>query len=393
MLFQVLDNKKECYGVYHSGDIYRYYGGEDLEATWEYTSHFDKQNIEYAQIWCGGKTLEEACPNHLKDDWTRIQTKGKAYYNSFRESKVNLSDVCFYDLVPKRFLVEYCRLKTEITEYVLGHYKKPANYEFMLSLTRLTHDIKKQCLNIDTTCLNLGDVKGRNFNRKLDNIERIINYNPWGTVTGRLTTFPNSFPILTLNKDFRNVLKPNNDWFVEFDFNAAELRVFLALLDLPQPKGDIHSWIGKSVFGDTLDRDAVKKKTFAWLYNPRATNKKLEKVFDKEKMLQKYYFDGKIETPFHRTIDTTDDKALNYIIQSSTSDLFLRQMISVARQLEKRNTTIAFSIHDSLVLDFSNEDRDILVSLARCFAQTQLGDFKVNISAGRDFGNMKKMEL
>ena len=48
-------------------------------------------------------------------------------------------------------------------------------------------------------------------------------YDVWGSVTGRLTTKPDSFPILTLNKGFRSLIAPNNDLFVELDANDKQL--------------------------------------------------------------------------------------------------------------------------------------------------------------------------
>ena len=43
--------------------------------------------------------------------------KHKCY--SFKESKINLRDNCFYDLIPEKFLLEYCFIKNEITNQVI----------------------------------------------------------------------------------------------------------------------------------------------------------------------------------------------------------------------------------------------------------------------------------
>ena len=39
-------------------------------------------------------------------------------------------------------------------------------------------------------------------------------YSIFGTKTGRLINIPGSFPILTMDKDFRKIVEPTNDWFV-----------------------------------------------------------------------------------------------------------------------------------------------------------------------------------
>ena len=50
-------------------------------------------------------------------------------------------------------------------------------------------------------------------------------------------------------------------------------------------------------------------------------------------------------------------------------------------------------MHDSLVIDFKIEDKDLIAPLHKLFSQTKLGTYKTNISLGRDYGTMKKMNL
>jgi hypothetical protein len=244
MLFQTLDKKSECIGVFVDDQILDHIP-DNISKTWAFAPHFEDKDIEYARLFCHGKTLEEACPENLKESWRSISLRMRAYIVSFHEAKINLDDVCFYDLVPKRFLFDYYSLKSKITEHVFENYKKPVNYNFLLGLSGMVNEMKSNKLNIDVKSISSGMIKykTREFAKNISRKNPRIDYNIFGTKTGRLTTTKDSFPILTLDKDHRSILAPNNDVFIELDYNAAELRVFLGLLGIAQPKGDIHTWI------------------------------------------------------------------------------------------------------------------------------------------------------
>jgi len=85
-------------------------------------------------------------------------------------------------------------------------------------------------------------------------------------------------------------------------------------------------------------------------------------------------------------------RALNYIIQSTSSDLFLRQMIKVDKMLEGKKSFIAFSVHDSLVMDFAEEDIHLLEPIIEEFSDTPLGKYLTNVSMGKNYGNMRKIK-
>tara|TARA_Y100001937_G_scaffold32983_1_gene47048 strand:+ start:4431 stop:5618 length:1188 start_codon:yes stop_codon:yes gene_type:complete len=395
LLYQILDSKKECYAVYCAGNLYHYPNSLDLSKTWSHSEHvFDNSDkIEYAQIWCGGKSLAEVCPDDLKEEWKRLSHRGKAFLKSFNNAKINLEDVCFYDLVPKKYLIEYCMAKDEITNHVFDTFKKPKNYDFIEELIIFVKKIESRKLNIDLSSLKMGNKLDRLFKNRIKKLSPRVKYNPWGSVTGRLTTEPNSFPVLTLKKEHRSVLKPNNDWFIELDYNAAEVRTLFSLMGANQPKGDIHSWIASNIFKSKYSRDETKKKVFAWLYNPKATNKKLSSILDKEQVFKKYYLRGVLSTPFDRDIQVEEGKALNYLIQSTSSDNFLQQAIKLSKLLDGRKSYISFCVHDSLVIDFSEEDKDMLKDLVEIFSNTKLGVFKANVHAGKDFLNMKELNI
>jgi len=391
LLFQALDNKKECRSVYIDGSIKDQPRAGTLTRTWAPTTHFFDTRVEYAQIWCDGKSLNEVCPPEIKARWTEINARAKAYINSLNNAQVDLKQVCIYDMLPEQFLCEFYDLKNQICASVFETCERPTNYDFMHDLLIFLKKMESKSLNVQIENLNFSDIKVRQSVSKIKNSENKIMYNPWATATGRLATRTNSFPILTLNKDLRSSLEPNNDLFVELDYNSAELRVLLGLLGQDQPEEDIHTWVSSNIFSDKYDRDQVKKKVFAWLYNPKARNKKLNQHFDREKVHNLFYKNGKVMTPYNRELEVVSEKAVNYLVQSTASDLFLTSAIKISKMLEGRKSYIAFCIHDSLVIDFAAEDRPIVKSLVEKFSETKFGKFKTNFSMGRNFGGLEKI--
>ena len=222
---------------------------------------------------------------------------------------------------------------------------------------------------------------------------RVVNYDAHKTKTGRLTTKKDSFPILTLNKTFRQAIMPNNDYFVELDFNAAELRTLLSLLGKEQPTGDIHEWNIKNVYLDLVTREEAKKRIFAWLYNPESKDRLSGRAYGRGRVKQKYW-DGKVvNTMYGRQIESDNHHALNYIIQSTFADLFLRQTLKVHDLLKNKKSFISFLIHDSLVIDLAEEDKKILPKLKKALMSTDLGKFKISLNAGKNFGDMRLLKI
>ena len=150
MTFLTLDDKNECIGYYHSGELF--FGQDppkDLGSTWKYISALNKTDTLYANIYAGGKDFNEICPEDLKEEWDRLNAKAKAFIRSFIESKVSLKNNCFYDLVPEKFLIDYCDIKCRIIDHVIETYPKPIDYEFKSKLEILLTTIRSQKLSFN----------------------------------------------------------------------------------------------------------------------------------------------------------------------------------------------------------------------------------------------------
>ena len=395
MYFQTLDDKGECVGVYKDGKLYFKDLPEGLKRTWKYAEYLEESDVEYASIWCGNRSIDDVWPDVLVDDWLAVEGKLKAFYRSFVLAKVNMDENCFFDLVPKQFLLEYCEMRNKITQYVFEKYEKPQNYDFMVDLTKVLTKIKHQRLNIDVSSLSdrAHLPKFRQAAKKYAQIDPYCRYNINGTKTGRLTTQKNSFPIMTMDKDFRSIVKPTNDWFVELDFNAAELRTLMALGGSETPMEDIHGWNARNLFNTRTTREEAKQGFFSWLYDENKTNPSLSKVYDRDKVREMYWDGENVKTMFGREIEADRKHALNYIIQSTTADLVLRQVIKIHDMLRDMKGFVAFTIHDNIVLDLPDEERYTIPMMIEEFSNTELGKFFVNVKAGKDFGNLKDLNL
>ena len=111
MLFQTLDDKGECVGIYHDGellfDLQEF--PQNLTRTWSYTSFMEGyRGVDYAELYAQGKSLTELCPEILKEEWDELRVKRSALIRSLAISKVDLRLNCLFDVLPPWFLKKYC---------------------------------------------------------------------------------------------------------------------------------------------------------------------------------------------------------------------------------------------------------------------------------------------
>ena len=391
MYFQTLDDKTECVGVYAEGKLEFDSIPQGLTRTWKYTGSITDPSVEYAWLYANGARLDQVCPEDLQERLTAAQKRFRAYRKSFEIGKIDLREHCFFDLVPESFLMEFCEVKNQVTEHVFENYEKPLNYNLLSDFEKLLHKIRYQNLNLNKEgCrqLYVSSVGRRKANELMKN-NYYIDYNLFGTVTGRLTTRPKSFPILTLKKEFRKLIKPHNDWLISLDYNGAEVRTLLHLSGHQQPKVDIHEWNVKHLFDNEVDRDTAKTLFFGWLYNPESDAIQT-KYYNREKVLDKWYDGGYISTPFKRKIKVDERRALNYLIQSTTSDRVLERAVKIDEFLQNKKSFISHIVHDEIVIDLSDEDRDELPWIKQIFEND---NFMANMQAGKNYLELEELKI
>lgn len=405
MIFQTLDDKTECVGIYTSNELIFDLDEfpTNLTTTWKYAPYLREYDIDYISLYLEGSPLTSYVPEYLQDDWSDVSNKIAAFKRSLSLSQVNMLENCFFDLVPSRFLIEFCEVKNKITEHIMKTVPKPIRYDFYKHVSMMLGDIKSRPVKTDPRILHTytKDLKLGAYARKILDCNPHVHYNQFGTKTGRLTTAPATFPILTMNKVFRSAVLPTNDCFVEMDFNGAEVRTLLGILGKPQPTEDVHDFHLTEIFKNLNTRNEAKVAFFAWLYGSRSAAaspeaKALEEYYNKQQLLDQYWVNNTITTPFKKEIHGVDHHhALNYLVQSTAAELTLKQALKIDHVLRTRGngSRIAFIIHDAIVLDMKNEDMHLYKILHKLMSSTNFGSFGVNVKKGNNLGSLKEVQL
>ena len=189
MIFQIIDDKKECIGWFANGKLRRDSLPKNMRATWDWSPRIGDERVDLAKIYAEGKSLNDICPPDLETRWNAHQNKIKAHIKSFVNSKVSMDDICFYDLVPKQHLRHYYQTMNDITEWVVENQERPQNYSFLHDLNITCREIAQQEINIDWPLLKKfanKDQKAMYLAKSCWDRKNVINYNIFGTKTGRL---------------------------------------------------------------------------------------------------------------------------------------------------------------------------------------------------------------
>jgi len=376
VILQTLDIKDNCKGVFHEGSFI-------LEETdslikkysvaWKHSSILEDEGFRYLYLSLKDEDLSRYCID--PELFIAYQNKMQAHHKASVTAKVSLKEECFFDLLPQHQLTKWFNIRQEALENLNKVTEKESDYDILHKIHVLTTNIAQQNIKFGTK-------SGR------------VLYNIFGSATGRLTTRRESVPVLTLKKEQRQLLTPQNDAFVELDFNAAEVRMLMALSGREQPQGDIHEWVVNNVFNGELERSQAKIELFAWLYNPSSSKSRFDQIFSRQ-IFRDFFApnDEVLTTPFGRKLAVDERRAQNYLLQSTTSDQVLENAYKIQKMLKGTKSTIAFTLHDSIILDMDKKDAIMLKDIKNQFEQTRWGNFISTCKIGKNFANLKELKI
>ena len=193
-------------------------------------------------------------------------------------------------------------------------------------------------------------------------------------VTSRPTNAFNSvnFSAIPKKEEHRKVFTPQNDVFVEFDFDGYHLRLLCNEIGFELGPESAHLQMGRIYFNkeelNEEEYNEAKQLNFQAIYGNIPYRFEDLEVFRKikdyiNKLWQKFEKKGYVEAPISKRRfvkehleDMNPQKLMNYVIQNletSRNVLILKELL---RYLKDKETKISLYTYDSILLDFSKKD-------------------------------------
>lgn len=237
-----------------------------------------------------------------------------------------------------------------------------------------------------------------------DNV--IYTYYNLYNLTSRPTNSFNSINFLAINKDnkSRESFYPINNMFIEYDFDGYHLRLIADLIKYTiDNTKSIHTILGAEYFKkDEISEEEYQESkaiTFKQIYG--GIDKQYEHIEFFQK-IKKYIWDtwnefkkvGLITLPTGRILrlDKMDNinpqKLFNYIIQNLETKSNVYILKEINKLLKDKKSFISLIVYDSLLLDFSIEDKkDVLLGIKNIINSFNLTS---KIKYGNNYDSLQK---
>ena len=217
-------------------------------------------------------------------------------------------------------------------------------------------------------------------------------------ITSRPTNAFNSINFLAFNKEnsSRTAFIPENDAFVEFDFDGYHIRLIANLLNIAIPiDKSIHELLGQEYFSkDELTPEEYqesKKITFRQMYNGVEDEYKHINLFKHiaefvETMWSQYQLNGYINLPNGRKIvqeNANPQKLFNYYIQCLETVNNVKKLDMLKQYLKEKQSKVLLVVYDSILIDCSvYDDKGTLSDIKNILEE---GGYKVKAKKGDNY--------
>jgi hypothetical protein len=297
-----------------------------------------------------------------------------------RQVSKDISDTPWIKCIPRQCWRKFSKNLVECIWLSLNDDTNSYYIKFHVRNRKIIEGLQRAYINRSEICRiskSLSPALKENVGRFLPqhgDIAPVSRYSLSNTVTGRMTIVdgPN---ILTLKKDFRNILKSRykNGKIIEIDIQSAEPRLVLSLFG-KKVDGDIYKEVSRSI-SEKISRDAAKIATLSALYGAshHTLRSQLPKDVDSLKVLEmvRDYFGvdilEKMITDQHSELGYivnthgrkvfSKEPSVNHLVQSSAVDVSFDIFESILNSFSENNIKFEpiYIIHDAIIIDLNLE--------------------------------------
>ena len=262
------------------------------------------------------------------------------------------------EIIPLSKHNEYC---SDIMKS-MGNLIFDSNDEYMNDVVKAFTSIEKNGIKVSEDICDIFDMRVK---KHISNGKLYSNYNLW-TTTGRPSNSFGSVNFAALPPEKRKGFVAENDYLVEFDFDAYHLRLIADLVDYNFGTESVHEHLAKHY---ECSYEESKQRTFKLLYGgiDKETREKVpffDKVYyyistkwdeiNSNKYVKTDIYNRKLVYDNYQ--DLNKNKIFNYLIQSYETESNIKKILSIQNYLLEKNTKLVLYGYDSFLFDFSQQD-------------------------------------
>lgn len=310
-------------------------------------------------------SLLYAMTNYNRLELPRSNSTCTWYYNRFADFKdINV-------IIPIAKLFEKCEDNYEALKAIL-QYAIPNGFDFYnKTATSVFFMIERSGLRVTYQSF----VELFKPNNPAYNIEDNIAYTSYNLYnnTSRPTNTFNSVNFAAIPKapEFRKAIIPQNDVFVEMDFDGYHLRLLCEQIGYELTEESAHVQLARLYFGkdEIAEEEYAKAKqiNFHAIYGKIPPEYAFLEVFDKiekyiAKLWKQFNEQGYVEDPISGKRFTKDlpemhpQKLMNYMMQSLETSRNILILKDVLMFLSKKKSKLSLYTYDAIVFDFDKSD-------------------------------------
>ena len=285
-------------------------------------------------------------------------------------NKVKIKDV--NKIIPLPKLYENCEKIYEKVKTTID-FKLPEGFDFYnKTATNVFYLLEQSGLGVYYEAFNKLFKPRNPLLNTVDN--SVLSYYNLYNITSRPTNAFNSvnFAAIPKGEQYRKCFKPQNDFFIEFDFDGYHLRLLCEQINYELTNESAHKQLAKLYFDKNEITDdeytQAKQINFHAIYGKIPEKWAFLDIFEKiddyiKTLWKKYEDDGKVLAPISgkpftsKLKDMNPQKLMNYIMQSLETSRNINILKEVLRYLKDKKTKVVLYTYDAFLFDFSKEDK------------------------------------